>query len=276
MQAAINGISVHFDDVGSGDVGNGEDVLVLVHGHPFDRSMWAPQLAPLSLAGWRVIAADLRGYGQTDVIAGTTPLEVFAHDIASLLDHLGIGSVVIGGLSMGGQIAMEFCRLYTARVRGLILAATFPQAETDEGKRARNAMADRLLREGMSGYAEETLPKMVGPTSMHAKPAVAAHVYRMMRAAHPAGAAAALRGRAERQAYEPTLAALDVPALVVVGNEDAFTTRDDAERMHALLRQSELALLDVTGHMPNLERASEFNEAVIRLLDRVRSLAPRR
>ncbi len=264
--AAINGISIHFDDVGGG-----EDVVVLVHGHPFDRSMWAPQIAPLSQAGWRIIAADLRGYGQSDVVAGTTPFELFARDIALLLDHLGIASVVIGGLSMGGQIAMEFCRLYAGRVRGLILAATFPHAESDDGRRARNAMADRLLREGMDAYAEEFLPKMVGATTMSEKPDVAAHVSRMMRAAHRAGAAAALRGRAVRPEYESTLAALDVPALVVVGSEDAFTSRADADRMHALLRQSELVLPEKTGHMPNLERPSEFNAAVLRLLDRVRS-----
>src|SRR3569623_2752250 len=233
--ATINGISIQFDDVGSGD-----DVLVLVHGHPFDRSMWSPQLGTISAAGWRVIAADLRGYGQSDVVGGTTLFEVFAKDIASLLDHLGISSVVIGGLSMGGQIAMEFCRLYCDRVRGLILAATFPQAETADGRRVRNAMADRLLREGMNGYADEVLPRMVGATSLTAKPEVAAQVHRMMRAAHPVGAAAALSGRAERPAYEPTLAALEVPALVVVGTEAAFPSRDDAERMHALLRHSEL------------------------------------
>lgn len=259
--AFINGISVHYDDVGAGD-----DVLVLVHGHPFDRSMWGPQLRDLPAHGWRIIAPDLRGYGKSTVVPGTTTLDVFAADVAALLDHLDIPAAVLCGLSMGGQIVMEFCRQYPHRVRALILAATFPQPETAQGKVDRNAMADRLLREGMGGYANDVLPRMVGPRTVEAEPAVAAHVHSMMAAAHPAGAAAALRGRAERPGYEATLAGMDVPALVIVGDEDAFTTRADADRMHALLGNSELAWIEGSGHMPNLERAADFNAAVGRLL----------
>ncbi len=84
------------------------------------------------------------------------------------LNQLNIQEIVIGGLSMGGQIVMEFCRLYPERVRGVLLAATFPRAEKEEGKRNRAKMADRLLREGMETYAEEVLPKMVAPRNIYA------------------------------------------------------------------------------------------------------------
>jgi 3-oxoadipate enol-lactonase len=310
----VNGITIGYDDAGSG-----ENVLVLVHGHPFDRSMWRPQVETISRqadfakasvvakalademsardvepektsrqdakpprfkrnirdrvssiqSDWRVIVPDLRGYGESSVVPGKTTLDIFARDIAGLLDYLHIRKVVMGGLSMGGQIVMEFCRLYPERVRGILLAATFPKAETEEGKRSRALMADRLLREGMKPYAEEVLSKMLTPRNIAALPAVAEHVRSMMRNAHPVGAAAALRGRAERPDYESTLASVDVPALVVVGAEDAFTTRADAARMHALLRRSELVWMEGVGHMPNLEREVEFNAALGRLLDRV-------
>ena len=88
MKAAINGITIGYDDDGTGD-----DVLVLVHGHPFDRTMWRPQVEHFSTAGWRVIAADLRGYGESTVVPGVTPLDVFAADVAGLLDHLGVERV---------------------------------------------------------------------------------------------------------------------------------------------------------------------------------------
>jgi len=261
---SVNGVTIGYDDVGEGT-----NALVLVHGHPFDRSMWRPQIEAVGRLGWRVIVPDLRGYGESTVVPGKTPIDQFARDVAALLDQLAIRSVVIGGLSMGGQVVMEFCRLFPARVRGVLLAATFPQAETDEGKRIRTAMADRLLREGMEAYAKEVLPKMVAPRNMAALPSVAEHVLSMMQAAHPAGAAAALRGRAERPDYEATLARLDVPATIVVGDEDAFTTRSDAERMHGLLRRSALVWMEGVGHMPNLEREAEFNAALCRLLDTV-------
>jgi pimeloyl-ACP methyl ester carboxylesterase len=311
----VNSISIAFEDVGEGD-----NVLVLVHGHPFNRTMWQPQMEWISgfnrppafakptarqasarseggsglkdaerLRGeigvqpatstnleheheagprWRAIVPDLRGYGESTVVPGKTTLDIFASDIAGLLDELGIQEVVIGGLSMGGQIVMEFCRLYPGRVRGILLAATFCRAETEEGRRQRVAMAERLLREGMQPYAEEVLPKMVRPANLKALPSLAEHVGGMMRATNPAGAAAAVRGRAERPDYAETLSRLDVPALVVIGEEDAFTTRADAEQMSTLLKQSELVWIKEVGHMPNLESEGEFNQALERLLER--------
>ena len=264
--ATGKGIRIAYDDVGEGS-----DVLLLVHGHPFNRSMWAPQVEAFRDSGWRVIVPDLRGYGDSTVVPGKTPLAVFADDLAAVLDDRAIESVVIGGLSMGGQIAMEFCRRFPSRVRGLLLAATFPQAETDDGRQRRNAMADRLVREGMSPYAEEALPKMLAPGSIEALPDVAAHVLSMMRATNPEGAAAALRGRAERPSYEDTLARIDVPVVVIIGDEDAFTTRGDAELMRDLLRGAELVWLPGIGHMPNLETPEAFNSALARLLERVMS-----
>lgn len=259
----LNGISVGFDDVG-----DGSNTLLLVHGHPFNRSMWRPQISATREAGWRVVVPDLRGYGESTVVPGTTSLDAFADDLAALLDDLEIDHVVIGGLSMGGQIVMEFARRYPGRLRGLLLAATFPQAESEEGRRDRNAMADRLQREGMEGYAREVLPKMLAARSITTLPALADFVLTMMRATHPEGAAAALRGRAERPSYEETLANLKVPALVVVGSEDAFTSRQDAERMRDLLEDSELVWLEGIGHMPNLENPAAFNSALRRLLSR--------
>ena len=260
----LNDLTVAYDLVGSAP-----STILMVHGHPFDRSMWRPQWSVVEGTRWRILAPDLRGYGQSGIVPGTTTFPTFAADLAALLDHLSIPDVVIGGLSMGGQIAMEFCRQYPARVRGLLLAATFPQAETESGRVARHAMADRLLYEGMVPYASEVLAKMLAPRTIAARPDLAAAVLAMMEAADPAGAAAALRGRAERPPYEPVLAALTVPALVVAGDQDPFTTREDAENMSDCLQDSELLWLDGIGHMPNLEATEAFNRALRGLLERV-------
>ncbi|MFC4590193.1 alpha/beta fold hydrolase [Sphaerisporangium corydalis] len=262
-RAAVNGITVGYDDRGAGTP------LVLVHGHPFDRTMWAPQLAEFAGPAWRVIAPDLRGYGESTVVPGTTPLSVFAADIAALLDHLRLDQVVIGGLSMGGQIVMEFHRLFPGRVRGLLLADTFAQAETEDGRRARYAMADRLLREGMGPYAREVLATMVAPYNVAALPEVAGHVLDMMRSAPPEGAAAALRGRAERPDYADSLAGVAVPALVVAGRDDAFTPVADAEFMHRRIPGATLTVVEGAAHMPNLERPADFNRALHDFLTRV-------
>ncbi|MDX3134788.1 alpha/beta hydrolase [Streptomyces europaeiscabiei] len=239
--------------------------LVLIHGHPFDRTMWRPQISAFA-ASRRVIAPDLRGYGESPVVPGVTPLAAFAEDVAALLDDLGVRDFVLGGLSMGGQIAMECYRQYPHRVRGLLLADTFPAAETPQGRRTRNAMADRLLREGMTGYADEVLYKMVAP---YADAEVAAQVRRMMTATDPEGAAAALRGRAERPDYRELLTRVGVPALVVVGADDEYTPVSDAEGMHAALPDSTLHVIDGAAHLPNLERPDEFNKVLEDFLARL-------
>ena len=260
----LRDITVAYDDVGTGT-----NAILFVHGHPFNRSMWQPQLGALAAAGWRAIAPDLRGYGETTVVPGKTTFEIFAADLAALLDHLGLERVVLGGLSMGGQIVMQFAQQYPDRVRGIVLAATFPEPETEDGKRWRYSMADRLVAEGMRPYAGEVLSKMLAARSITDFPEVAAHVTAMMCGTNPEGAAAALRGRAERPDYQPTLAALSVPALVIVGSEDAYTTRAQAERMRDLPRDAELVWLDGIGHMPNLERPAAFNAELIRFLHKV-------
>jgi pimeloyl-ACP methyl ester carboxylesterase len=262
------GMTLGYDDLG-GEGADPDRAVVLIHGHPFDRSMWRPQAAFLAGLGYRVIAPDLRGYGTSSVHSGICTLDVFATDIAGLLDVLGIGAAVICGLSMGGQIALEFARLHSGRVRALVLADTSAPAETGDGIRRRHATADRLLAEGMAGYAAEVLPHMLSPQSVTGQPAVAAHVLNMMRAASPAGAAAALRGRAARPDYVAMLSRITVPVLVVVGSADEYTPLPDATLIADGIPGASLSVIEGAGHLPNLERPDAFNEALGRFLETI-------
>ncbi|MFD2469820.1 alpha/beta fold hydrolase [Amycolatopsis silviterrae] len=240
--------------------------VLLVHGHPFDRSMWSPQAEYAARNGHRVVVPDLRGYGESTgpEVSG---LDSFAEDLIGLADHLGLSRFVLGGLSMGGQIVMQTVRDHPERIAALLLADTFAEPETAEGKTARNAAADRVLAEGMAGYADELLPKMVSPATLRENPEVTAHVRKMMHDAPAAGAAAALRARANRPDYRDSLQQVSVPTLVVVGSEDEFTPVADAQLLHQLVPGSELAVLDGAGHLPNLERVAEFNDVFGRFLD---------
>lgn len=132
--------------------------------------------------------------------------------------------------------------------------------------RVRHATADRLLREGMRGYADEVLEKMVAP---YASPEVKAHVHRMMTATRPESAAAALRARAARPDYRELLTRVTVPALVAVGADDTYTPVADARAMHAALPESQLHVFEGAAHLPNLERAGEFNTVLGEFLAKV-------
>jgi len=237
--------------------------ILLIHGHPFDHSLWDPQAKVLRSAGYDVITPDLRGYGSDPAPVGDiTYLSDFAGDLAAEFT----GQAIVGGVSMGGQIAMEFYRRYPERVAGLVLSDTSPVGETPEGHRYRNDLADRLLAEGMAGYAGEVLDKMITPEHVTTQPEVAAHVRRMMLATDPRGAAAALRGRAERPDYQKTLADVRVPTLIVVGARDAYTPRPDAELIHKSIPGSELVVIEDAGHLPGLESPAEVNAALLTFL----------
>lgn len=260
--ARLNGVDIAYEDTGVS-----EDVLLFVHGHPFDRTMWNPQSNHFSRNGWRVLAPDLRGYGLSGTARGQTKLETFSDDLIALLDHLAIEKAVIIGLSMGGQIAMEVARAHAARLRGLVLTATFSRSETEDGRRARYAMAERLESEGMQAHAEELLPRMLAPLTIAQDPKLARYVLEMMQRAPASGAAAALRGRAERIDYGPTLASLRLPTLIVSGGRDPFTTRSEVEQMHEVIAESVLLWIEEAGHMPNLEATSLFNATLQRFLE---------
>lgn len=261
----VRGIDIHYVDRGVGYP------LLFVHGHPFDRTLWEPQVRALAGRGYRVIVPDLRGYGRTTVVPGVTTMDDFARDQAALLEHLGLDAVGLVGLSMGGQIALELCRLFPDRVDSLTLAATNPYAETEQGRVARRALAERLRAEGMRGYTDEMLVGMMTEANVRSLPAVADHVRAMMYAAPPEGAAAALLGRAERPDHMPLLRRISAPTLLVVGQEDVFTPPELTEAMHVRIPDSVVEIIEGAGHLPNLERPERFNEVLRRFLDRSRT-----
>jgi len=258
----LNGININYVDTGEGEA------IVLIHGHPFDHTMWQPQIDAFS-GNHRVIVPDLRGYGKSSLPeTGKSRFEDYATDIIQLLDVLGVGNFHVAGLSMGGQLAMEVYRQAPGRVKSLVLADTFAGLDTPEGKKARNDGADRMEREGMNGYANGSIHKMIKADHVTTMPKVAAQVMRMMTSTLPKAAATAMRARSERIDYlNEVLPQIKVPALIVVGRQDEFTPVAKAEEMRAAIPNSKLVVIEDAGHMPNLERVEEFNTIVLAFLE---------
>jgi len=257
-RALIHGVSISYCDRGSGLA------VVFVHGHPFDQSMWDAQVEALSWK-YRAITLDLRGYGASevpDVEATTleaTTLETMARDVCGLLDHLRVERAVVVGLSMGGQVAMAFAGLFPERLAGLVLAATFAEADTPEGAAARRAMAERFVQEGSVLPGGEMVPKLLAAASVKRDPQLAVKLFTMIANAPPAGAAAALRGRALRKDYLSTLRGVRVPALIVAGTEDQYSSVEKARQMQEAIPGARLEVFEGVGHLPNLEDADRFN-----------------
>lgn len=246
-----------FDDFGEGPA------VVLVHGHPFDRSLWSPQLQPLATAGFRVVAPDLRGYGESPVTPGSVSMVELADDILLLLDRLEVESAAIVGLSMGGLVAMELALGWPQRVWALGLVATTAEPVTHDERRQRLELAAAVETEGMTPLVRYMHTGLYGP---HCPPETIERVDRMMRKTNPVGAAAALRGRAERPDYRPGLAALEIPSFVCTGNTDPWSNPDVTRKLVSCLKSPETLLLEGVGHLPNLEAVDRFNATLVAFL----------
>ena len=259
----INGVNLAVEVTGEGPA------ILFVHGYPHDRSIWARPVA--ALEGYRRIAPDLRGMGESDAPDLGYSIETYAGDLAALLDTLGVDETVLCGLSMGGYVAFEFVRRWRRRVRGLVLMDTRAEADTAEARRGRDAAAAAARDSGAAAIADTLLPGMLSPATLAGAPDVAERIRAMMAATPVAGivgALGAMRDRVDSTDLLPSLAG--IPTLVVVGEDDALTPPAQARTIADAVPGAVLAVIPGAGHLPPVEQP----EATIRALEAfLRSLA---
>src|SRR3954468_9117156 len=148
----INGTTLSYSERGAGPA------LVLLHGFPLDSRVWEAQAADLSNR-FRVITPDLRGFGQSKSDTPFT-MESMADDVHALLKEIGALPAVLGGLSMGGYVALAFAKKYPSDLRGLLMIDTRAEADTSEAKEKRNKMIQLVRDKGSKAVSDEMLPKM--------------------------------------------------------------------------------------------------------------------
>jgi 3-oxoadipate enol-lactonase len=252
------GLELAYDEAGSGTP------LLLVHGWPHDRTMWAGQLGGLAPYA-RVLAPDLRGVGGS-TLSGPYTMDQYADDLVAFLDALGIAQAVVCGLSMGGYIAFSMLRRHRDRVRALILADTRATADTDEVRANRARLIALIEQEGMPALAARQLQPTLGRSTLERQPELVEAVRRTMASVSPEGAIGALRAMAERPDSTPLLGTIDVPTLVVGGAEDGITPPDVLRDMAASIPSSHVEILEQSGHLSPLERPAAFNHVVSEFL----------
>lgn len=256
MKTPIRGTRYHYHDHGEGIP------IVWIHGFPLTSEMFRSQFA---IPGFRHIAPDLPGFGQTEASSAQS-IDDYAGDIVALVDQLPADRAIFAGFSMGGYIAMGVCRVAEERVAGLILIDTKETGDTDEGRAGRAAMIESVERRGPIAAIDAMLPKMLTRGSFDAAAPVVREAKAIMGEASSAGVINALRAMAARPDSTEVLRALSVPALLVVGEEDSITPPADAQRMASLLRGATVARIPRAAHLANMERTVEFNRAVATFL----------
>jgi 3-oxoadipate enol-lactonase len=255
--------TVTIDDINLAYVDSGDGIpLLLVHGFPFDYTMWHEQIEGFS-SRYRVIAPDLRGFGGSQATEGVVTMEQMADDLAALLNFLEIrGSVVFCGLSMGGYVALEFWRKYADRLKALILCDTRAAADKPEIAATRLTTADRILKEGLKPLVDSMLPKVFSPKTANDRPQAVEHMERVMLRSDARGIAAAARGMAQRRDFTAELKNIRCSTLVLVGEDDALSPPAEMQTLAAAIPQAQVCIIPAAGHLAPYEQPQAANAAI--------------
>ncbi len=252
----------HFIDEGTGPA------LLFVHGFPLDHTLWRSQWPHFS-ARYRCIVPDLPGFGDSELQEGTLTMSQLADDLCQLLEQLGVQQpIVYCGLSMGGYIGWQMWQRHAEWLAGLVQCDTRAVADTPEMARARQLMAQSILLDGAESLAESMVPKLFSPLTSQRQPDLVAATHDTMAKADPRAIAAVLRGMSEREDSSNSLASIDIPTLLICGEDDAISPPAEMQGLADALPQGALVRIADAGHLAPLEQPVAVNSAIESFLDR--------
>jgi len=236
--------------------------LLLVHGFPLDHSMWQAQIDEFA-RDYHIIAPDLRGFGLSEVTTGAVTMQQYADDLAKLLAALNVKEpVIFCGLSMGGYIGWQFVARHRQKLSALIVADSRAVADNEKAAAGRKETADKVEKEGTKVVADAMLPKLFPARDLERGAPLVKAIEAVMLAAPPSGVAAALRGMAQRPDFTKELPKIDVPTLVICGEEDAIAPPAEMQSIAAAIPGGKYVGIAGAGHMAPLEKPAEVNAAI--------------
>lgn len=230
--------------------------VLLLHAFPLDSRMWEAQRRALEDAGHDVVAPDLPG---PDAEIG---FDAWARRVLGEVD----GDFVAVGISMGGYLAFELWRQASQSIPALVLADTRATPDTPDGQNARDDAIRILGEAGFDPFWEGLAPKLFAPA---ADAAVVARGRAIAAEQEITALTSALLTLRDRVDSRPTLATIDVPTLVIVGEKDVLTPPEDAAELEDGIKRARLVRVPNVGHLTPLEAPEEFNEALLGFLGEV-------
>ena len=258
--AFINGISMTWDEVGSGPA------VLLIHGFPLCRELWKPQTTALVAAGYRVIAPDLRGFGQSDASSDNCSMDLYADDLIELLDHLEIEKAAAAGISMGGYVLFNLLERFPDRISAALFAVTRSLPDDEAGKQRRRHLAEAAHRQGPQAVADPFLDILFAPETGTERPRLAEEAYRWMVATSTAGLTGGLLAMASRRDATPLLPSIQVHCLAIGAELDRAVPPEHSRMIAAGIPDCRLVIIPGAGHLANLERPGDFNRAILEFL----------
>jgi 3-oxoadipate enol-lactonase len=242
--------------------------VVLLHPFPVHHEFWLPVAEKLT-SRYRVLLPDLRGHGDSEVGEGPATMEKHAADVVHVMDDADIGHAPLVGVSIGGYIAFEIWRKHRGRVAAFVFCNTKAGADNADGRAARLQVANDVLERGTEPFFEAQLPRMLAKTTLQMRPDIADGALRMMRKMSPEDVAQVQRGMAERPDSVDTLKTINVPTLIVTGEEDILAGRNEAELMRRHIADSDVRVIPKAGHYAAWEQPEEAARILRQFLDKL-------
>ncbi|MCS7235309.1 MAG: alpha/beta hydrolase [Armatimonadota bacterium] len=242
----VRGLRLHYRKWGRGLP------VLLLHGFPLSSELWEDVAVRLE-DRCQVVAPDLRGHGDSDAPPGPYSMDALAEDVVGLVDALGLDRFVLGGHSMGGYVAFRVAARWPQRLLGLVLVATRAEPDTEEARARRRQGIERIRREGGQAFVQDFLPNLVGEHTRTHRPEVLARAWELARRVPDHVLVACLEGMMARPDSRPLLQSLDLPALVVAGEQDGVVPLASAQAMAEALARGRLVVAAGAGHLPTME-----------------------
>ena len=262
INITINNLSVSYSDQGPDDA----PVIIFIHGFPLNKSMWNIQVEALK-ENYRVIAYDIRGHGNSDPGIDEFFIELFVIDLLRLMEKLKIEKSILCGLSLGGYIALNAVLKHPDRFDGLILNDTQCIADTHEIKENRCNAIINIKEKGVEQYADESIKKLFASESFTKKKNVITAVKDMIISTTKQSLCNTLHALAERKETCDQLSEINIPVLIMVGQEDKITPIDAARLIHEKILNSKMEIIQHAGHLSNLENPAAFNTHLVKFLE---------
>lgn len=251
--------ALFYEETGSGQP------LILIHGFPLSGGIWRGQLSGLA-EKFRVVAPDLRGFGRSTPADLPCSMDIYADDTIMLMDHLGIESAAVCGMSMGGYVLLNLLERYPERVNAACFMVTKAGADDAEGRSRRTALAEEIMKSGAKVAAEAFSRVLFAPGTAARKPELVAQVYGMMLDASPAGLVSGLLAMRDRPDYSERLAEINVRSLVVGAEDDVAIPPKESKKLAEGLNNAALYMIPAAGHMVMLEQPETVTKTLMEFL----------
>jgi len=263
---AVNNHTISFNDEGPDNA----PVMIFIHGFPLNKTMWNKQVEVM-IENCRVIAYDIRGFGNSDAGTEDFSIELFVDDLLGLMDFLKIEKAMLCGLSMGGYIALNAIENFPKRFDALVLCDTNCIADTPEAKENRMKTIESIRKNGLEQYANESVKNLFAPESFVTNMEKIAVVKKIIMNTSVQSISRTLYALIRRKETCTNLTNLTIPVLILVGREDKITPPEAARQMQKNIKGSKLNIIEHAGHLSNIENPYEFNIQIEKFISSVKS-----